>query len=317
MRRRLATLLLAGMFLSSAVQAQPAPPQRSEQKSGTITLQTVDLTPSFLTFFEKAKGTEGDARFALWKEHYNFAAIPPGPQGEAIARRLLDGAWERYGREIDTLKGGGAKLGGVALDTLGRVARVLEVSDPITVQLRTYVGGYDDNAFTMRNRAGTPLVNFPVEMGPERRQVVLPHELTHAVHIDLAKMSGGWERTVAATLLMEGLSVHVTREVSPGLVEASYIEFTPGWWDKAQAKRREILEGILPALSDEKGETVFRFTVGTGTTGLKREAYAGGYWVVEQLRRDGMTLGEIARVKEADMPALARGAIERLLAAQR
>lgn len=127
-------------------------------------------------------------------------------------------------------------------------------------------------------------------------------------------MSGGWERSIGATVLMEGLAVHTSRQLDPGLSEAAHIEYTPGWWRSAQRKKRVILTAILPVLSETRSDAVFRFTICIGPAGLEREAYAAGYWAVDQLRRDGMSLGQIARVPESKLPALAARAIRRTLA---
>ena len=52
-----------------------------------------DLSPRFLDFYAAAQGATPDARFGIWKDRYDFAAVPPTPQGDAIARKLLDAAW--------------------------------------------------------------------------------------------------------------------------------------------------------------------------------------------------------------------------------
>jgi hypothetical protein len=63
-----------------------------------INLEVVDLTPRFLAFYEAAQAvdTDADVRWRLWQEHYGFAAVPPTPDGQALARRLLDEAWTAY-----------------------------------------------------------------------------------------------------------------------------------------------------------------------------------------------------------------------------
>ena len=312
--RLVVILLLAALAAPSALIAQKIPEQSSEARRGSLTLETVDLTPQFLAFHAAALGKDADARFALWQSLYGFAAVPPGPEGDRIARRMLDEAWPRYAAALPMLRTGASRLGTEPLDTLARIAEILAVREPLRIRLRTFVGGFENNAFTQRARDGTPMVNFAIETASDRRPIILPHELTHAVHLHLARMSGGWERTIAATLLMEGLSVHVTREVSPGRPEKDYIEFSEGWWAAARGRQRAILAGILPVVEERKPEMVFRYTMGSGSTGLEREAYAAGYWVVEELRRQGLSLGQIARVEEGDMPALVRRALTGLLA---
>jgi uncharacterized protein YjaZ len=144
----------------------------------------------------------------------------------------------------------------------------------------------------------------------------MPHEFTHAVHMQLAGLGGGWERSIAATIIQEGLAVHVAREVAPGRPLTDYIEYRPGWWAEAEARKSAILRDVLPVLASADGDTVYRFTMGNGPAGLEREAYAAGYWVIEHLRAGGMSLGDIARIPEAEMSTVARAAIEAMIAGQ-
>ena len=306
----------AAFMLAAPAAADRLPAVRSEQGDASLHVEVVDITPRFLAFYDAARGVaDPAARFALWQEHYGFAAVPPGPRGEEMARRLLDQGWSRYEAGLPTIRLGAAAFGSDPIDTLRAIARLLEADRPLNVRLVAYVGAFDGNAFTA-GAGGAPTVNFPVEMDAEARRPIMAHEFTHAVHIQLAGLSGGWERSIAETLMQEGLAVHTSREVVPGRPLTAYIEHQPGWWARAGERKAAILRGILPALESKDGETVFRFTMGTGPGGIDREAYAAGYWVVEQLRAEGMTLGQIARIGEADMARVARGAIERMLAAQ-
>jgi hypothetical protein len=309
-------IVLAGAALMAAQPglAEKLPLVRSEVSDGAFRMELVDLTPRFMAFHGAAKGiADPAARFALWQEHYGFAAVPPGPQGEQMAREMLDEAWPQYGAHIEKIGRGAATFGSEPMDTLKAVARLLDANEPIDLRFVTYIGAFDDNAF-VAGVDGRPIVNFPVEMAPDRRRPVLPHEMTHAVHMKLAKASGGWERTIAATLLQEGLAMHVARELSPGEPITAYVEHRPGWWADAEARRGEILSGILPALGEKDGETVFRFTMGNGPAGIEREAYAAGWFVVEYMRESGMSLAEIARISEADMPAAVGEAIGKMVA---
>lgn len=299
----------AALLLSAPAMAEKLPLQRSEMVEGTARIEVRDLTPRFLKFYEAAEDeSDPDRRFALWQEHYGFAAVPPGPRGEQIAREMLDEAWPRYGAEIGRLRKGAAVFGDEPVRILQSVARVLEAEGPLDLQFNAYVGAFEDNAF-VAGADGRPIVNFPVEMAAEKVRPIMAHEFTHAVHMKLAGLSGGWERTIAATLVQEGLAMHVAREIVPGRSDAFYVEHEDGWWPKAQERKGAILQGILPALEAKDSDNVFRFTMGQGPAGLEREAYATGWWVIEQLRRDGMSLAEIARVPEEEMPELARRAI--------
>jgi hypothetical protein len=60
-------------------------------------VQVEDLSPRFLTFYQAAKTLpDAEARFRIWQNTYGFAAVPPTPAEQAMARRLVDEAWPRY-----------------------------------------------------------------------------------------------------------------------------------------------------------------------------------------------------------------------------
>jgi uncharacterized protein YjaZ len=175
-----------------------------------------------------------------------------------------------------------------------------------------YVGAFENNAFTMA-QGDNITTSIPIEMDPEPRALIMTHELAHAVHIAMGTFSGGWIRSVGATVVSEGVSLHVTRKLFPNASDADVAEHTKGWLQAADEKRREILRGILPALTSDKSEDVMRFTMGTGTTGLEREAYYAGWVIVGEWLREGMTLADVARIPEKETPQRVAATIERLL----
>lgn len=317
----LTTVAMAVVPMLAVAQPPPDPssqkvePRRWSEGDGALRVNLIDLSPRFLDFHAaaSAEGVDAERRWALWQQRYGFAAVSPTPEGQAMARRMLEQAWPRYEAVLPLIRQGAAAMRPQPLDTLRAVAAVLKPDKPVEVDVIAYVGAFDGNAFSY-GQDGKPTVAVPLEMDERQRAAILPHEMTHAVHIVIAGLSGGWERSIAATLMQEGLAIHVAREVVPDRALAELIEYTPGWWAAVQPKRREILQGILPVLEARDSETVFRFTMGEGPNGFEREAYAAGWWVVEQLRKEGMRLADIARIPEADMPAVARRAIDRMLA---
>lgn len=313
MAGRATLAIAAAIAVATPLPAQKLPSVRSEQVEGSARVEIVDLTPRFLAFYDAAKSApDADARFALWQQHYGFAAVPPGPRGEELSRKLLDEGWPRYEAALPTIRRGSAIFGNEPIQTLGGVMRVLEAEGPVSIKLTAYVGAFDDNAFS--TGGDPPNIAFPVEMGPELRRLIMAHEFTHAVHIKIAGLSGGWERSIGATILQEGLAIHVARELTPGLTMAQYIEHRPGWWVGISERKPDVLRGMLPMLAKADGETVFRFTIGEGTTGFDRESYAAGWWVVEHLRNRGMSLADIGRLPENEMPAIVERAVNEILA---
>lgn len=308
------TLAITPALAEGAAPSQKVATAKSELNDGILKIRVVDMTPRFLDFFNAANrpGVDAAQRWRLWNERYGFAAVPPTPEGDAMARQILESAWPRYPSAMPVIMAGAAGLKPEPMTVLRQIVGVLKPDKPVDITVLAYVGGFDGNAFSFRQE-GQPTVAIPTEMDVQQRTLIFPHEMTHAVHMSIAGGSGGWERTIAATLIQEGLAMHVSRAVVPGRDVRYYVERVPGWWDSAQGKRRAILEGIMPVLDRKDGQTVFRFTMGQGATGLEREAYAAGWWVIEELTRQGMSLADIARVKEDDMPALANRAITQLL----
>lgn len=314
-RSTLAALAAALIAASPAAAAKPAP--RTETLTdGLLTVKVVDLSPRFLAFYQAARtAPDAEARFRLWQELYGFAAVPPTPEGRAMARRLLDAAWPRYAAAVPAAEAGAMGMQPKPLAILRRVAEVLKLDAPAQIELVTYIGAFEDNAFSYRGEL--PTVAIPLEIDPAVRTRSLAHEGAHAVHMVVDHLSGGWERSVATTMLQEGLAIHVSREVVPGHPWAYYIESRPGWLKECQAKQRVVLEELKGKLALSDSDAVSSVTIGKAPkAGLEREAYCGGWRVVQRMRDDGMSLADVARIPEADMPARVGKVIDELLAAR-
>ncbi len=310
-------LAAAAALPASLAQAQspaPAEPRRYSVGDARLGARITDLSPKFLAFYAAAQGEpDPDKRFALWKTMYGFAAVPPGPRGDAMARQLLDKGWDKYAAALPVIRAGSEAMRPDALTTLRKVAAVLKPEEPLTIKVVAYVGAFDGNAFSYRGDDGVPTVCVPIEMSVHDREALFPHEMTHVVHRAIAHVAGGWGGWIAANGVQGGLARKVSRVVAPGRNVRAYVEASPGWFDKAQARRRAILEGILPVLDTRDGETVFKFTMGQGNTGLEREAYYVGWVVMEALRARGMSWARVARVPEDGMTALVRSTIQEVL----
>jgi len=282
--------------------------------TATVTVNVKDLSPKFLTFFSAVEQERPDAdrRWELWKKLYGFAAVPPTPEGEQLARTLLEGAWPRYPAAMRQIRLGAAGMSPQPQATMDSVAALLRPEKPAAVTLLAFVGGFDHNAFTA-GQDGRVMVAVPVEMDPGERERTMAHEFTHAVQIAMGSFSGGWERSIGTTVLTEGLATRATERLFPGRAAKDYVEMTPGWLDEATKRRREILRGIRPHLESAKSEDVMRFTLGKGASGLEREAYYAGWEVVGYWLRQGMSFADIARIPEKEMPARVGAAIDAIL----
>lgn len=314
--RRGALLSLGGLpLLFAIVECAPAsgvPAARSRAPSPPPAVGVVDLSPRFLAFYDSAstRAMDGDARFALWKRLDGFAAVPPTPFGDTLARRLLDGAWDRYRDSLPRIRRGAAALGVSPDDALRSVVALLGCGSDTRVRLTLFVGGFEENAFAYTTRDGVPAVAIPLEAGDAARSML--HEFTHAVHRGpgCADIRSGYGQSLAELVISEGLAMRVVERLRPGHPAPSYVHATREWLDSANARRRAILDGIGDHLADSGAATAQRFTFGGGTTGIHREAYFAGWEVVGALEAAGMSLHEIATTHAERIPALVSRGID-------
>lgn len=308
-----ALIILLATLIPAQSLAEKLPLVRSQHQAGAITVEMVDLSPRFLRFFDRAltENPDPDGRWSLWREEYGFAAVPPTAEGWAMARRILDDAWPKYGKDIPLLRQGAGRLWPRIEATIADVVRVLGYQDSGHIRVVTYVGGYDGNAFVAGDN-GTPAVNIPLEIAPEELDPLLRHELTHAVHMMVARLPGTWERSVAQLILEEGLAMRSVEAQLPGRPASYYIEHRPGWLVEVTGRLDSILEGLQDVLPRKDSDAVHRVTMGNGFSGIDREAYAAGWFVVGHLQQQGISLAEIARIPEYRMVEVVGQAIEDL-----
>jgi hypothetical protein len=304
---------LALTLVSCAPQRQVEVPANTPVP-GRVTV--VDYSPKFLAFYDTASAATLDpnARWALWKRLYGFAAVPPTPFGDSLARRLLDSAWTRYPMALPRIRQGAAALGISPEAELQRVITLLGCGEQTRVRLIVFVGGFEENAFAFTSRDGLPTVAIPLEAGDAARSLL--HEFTHTVHRSsgCADIRSGYEQSLAELLLSEGVAMRTVEALLPGRPASYYLTASPEWLDTADVRRTAILRGIREHLSDAGAETARRFTFGGGTTGLLREGYYAGWEVTGALLRSGVSLHEIATTPPARIPALIRRGLNALAA---
>jgi hypothetical protein len=310
---RYATICLAAALCPAAgLHAQAATAQNASPAVLNLTIK--DLTPKFMQFFDEAtrENASPGRRWELWKKDYDFAAVPPTTQGEAMAKQMLTEAWPRYPAAIGVIGKGAAGLTPDPHATFQAVAALLKPGAPVSVTLLVYVGGFENNAFTSASD-GKITTALAIEGDPDLREFLMTHELTHAVHIGMGSFSGSWIRTIGTTVVTEGLAMRVTKKLVKRPTEASYVERRPGWLAEATSRRSEILKDVKAVAASDKGEDVMRYTMGKGPSGIEGEAYYAGWLVVGYWLDHGLSFAEIARIPEAQMPVRVSDAIDRLL----
>jgi hypothetical protein len=277
------------------------------------TLEVVDRVGKFQTFYADAaaKPIDADARFALWQKDYGYAAVPPGPQGDAMARTLLDAAWDKYAALMPKLPALLKEATGDGNEAFARINELFETGDtPIHTRLVLYVGQFDNNAYSMPpmdGRAATTMM--PVEN--VKLKLMLAHELTHTVHIQLAGVKNSFGAPVGETMFLEGLAMRTAQRVFPGAPETAYtqMEGDGDWLATCYAKKDKVLAGIAPDLDKSGREIGMKYTFGQGNNGIQREVYCAAWIVMGRLLDGGKTLPELARVPEDQMVAVMRAAM--------
>lgn len=264
--------------------------------------ELLDLTPRFRTFHALAQGVTPDERWALWQREYGFAAVPPVPEGQAMARKLLDDAWERYASLPHDLEAEARRL----LEQDEAAALPLESLLGASIprhRLMAYVGGFEDNAFAFSDPQ--PTLCLPVEMTAAKAGVILTHELTHLVHQTLGGSSGGWTRTLGATIVQEGLAMRATAALHPDAPLAWRVG-EEAWLTACEAARPVLIQDALAHLEASDDGALLRFIRPHPEWHLERTAYALGWWLAGDWLRQGRTLAALARVPEARLPGTVR-----------
>lgn len=275
----------------------------------------IDLCPRFLDFYERAnqENLDPDARWTLWQEAYGFAGVPPTPEGQHVARKLLDEAWGKYPDAVEHIRLGAAALTPAPIESLRTVAELLECESPIQMQVIVFVGGFEGNPFVFTLEGVTTLA-LPIEQRPEQRIFHLPHEMTHVVHNHSAGMPASWERSVARLVLEEGLATRVTAEVIPGRTPAKYAnELEPTWFDRCEANAHEILTDIQSNLNVSTSADITRYTIAPGPANLTRTAYYAGWQIIGALTNVDWSLASLAKVRENNIPEVVQTGINLLL----
>lgn len=262
-------------------------------------IEVRNYVSKFLEFYNKAKGHDLETVWKLWKEHYNFAAVPPGEKGQEIAREMLEKAWDIYPKHMTEIMSWSPNV--EAVDSLLNTVRdLLKCENIIEMIMIFFIGAFEGNPLVVPTSDGRTALGWPIEA--RLGDIQLVHELTHIVHSVTAEFEATWERSIGFIIIQEGLAMQVSKHIMPGEPDGVYTENTQGWLEECHKKSDEILQGILPFIEESSFDRVYQFTMGQGVSGIQREAYYTGWIVIERLLESGMSFDEIAHIKEADIP---------------
>jgi hypothetical protein len=127
----------------------------------------------------------------------DVSVINSGPDGDKMARQLLDSAWVKYPALMPKIPALRKEAEVDAHEAFDKINVLFETKDTaIHSRLVLYVGQFDDNAYTVPPMDGhLATVMMPIENVQLR--LALAHELTHSVHVQLAHV----RRAVGKVLL--------------------------------------------------------------------------------------------------------------------
>jgi hypothetical protein len=279
------------------------------------TLDIINRVPKFENFYREAAAVSSSEanRWALWKKDYGIASVPPTPEGDALARKQLDDVFPRYAALMPQLDADEARAEATGRGLFARINTLYGTAGiPVHSALVLFVGQFDGNEFTIPAMNGKPpTVVMPVE-NPDL-ELDMAHEISHSIHFQLAGVKNGFGAPIGETMFLEGLAMHSTKAIVPGLPDARYTELQsePGWFARCTAHKTEIVRGILAYLDQAGADVATKFTFGKGTTGMDRELYCAGWFAVGKMIDDGATLAKLASVPESGMIDAVRRALTR------
>lgn len=306
--RRGASIVLGAAIGLGLVAATAAAPD------GQHRLDIVNRVPKFKTFYRHAtaKPLDEAARFALWRKEYGIAAVPPTPEGQKMARKMLAAAWPRYPALMpkaavrETAAAAAARADFAKLNGLFHTA-----GTPIHSRVLLYVGLFSYNAFTVPPMKGAPAtVVMPVEANDPK--LVLAHELTHSINLQLAHVTNGYGAPIGQVIFQEGLAMRAAQKIVPGLPDRTYVQMpgAKGWFARCTAHKDEIIARIRPDLSKSGPAIAHKYFFGKGNTGLTREAYCAAWFVMGHMLASGRSFAELVRVPQARMVETVRAAMK-------
>ncbi len=275
-------------------------------------LDIVSQVPRFQAFYKgaSAKPLNEAARWALWEKLDGLAAVPPTPQGKASARRMLKTAWPKYQALTPSLPALAVEAKAAARTEFARLNTLFKTgATPIHSRVALFVGLYSGNAFTVPAMGGQPsTVYYPLEY--KKPGLVFAHELTHSLNFQLAHVRHGYGAPIGQVIFQEGLAMRAAQKIMPGHGARTYLTMGKAQYGRCKAREAAIVKEIEPDLAKSGAAIVNKYVFGTGNTGMHREAYCAGWYVVGHMLKSGMTFPELARIPEDKMVAAVRKAIQ-------
>jgi hypothetical protein len=125
---------------------------------------------------------------------------------------------------------------------------------------------------------------------------------------------GSWNnQSVASAVFTEGLATRVTEHLNPGFPANIYTTSSSAWLERCKVSLPEVLRELREHGADLGAQAVSKFTYGTGTAGIDREVYCGGWFVVGRMLSDGISFITLGRMTQAEAETRVAATIDSLL----
>ena len=282
------TFLIAG--LPNWLQAQEPPPK-------AVTVELRDYGPEFAAGFESLAGSEdASLRLKLWNQQTQAAAFLSTQTPQAELEAKIQASWPRYAQNLNILKAGFAALKPSPVEAMNRINRELRFKESLKLSFVAYAGLFDNRVFsTVEDGVGT--LYLPLEAGGETIAPAIARE--YAKIAIRQQMGSPANQPLAERIVREGLALRMARAALAELPEERF--FQPGELAAFQAKRKQILAGVRPLLSDSSPETVNRFASGKGATALPGEDIYAGYLIVGQWLSSKLDMDYIKKIPRNEL----------------
>ena len=288
-RRQLFSFVLASGFLLTG---SPSWLHAQEPPSKAVTVELRDYAPEFAAGFESLAGSDDAAlRLKLWNQQTQAASFLATQMPQAELETKVQALWPRYAQNLNLLKAGFAALKPSPVEAMNRINRELRFKESLKLSFVAYAGLFDNRVFsTVEDGVGT--LYLPLEAGGETIAPAIARE--YAKIAIRQQMGSPANQPLAERIVREGLALRMARAALPELPEERF--FQPGELAAFQAKRKQILAGVRPLLSDSNPETVNRFANGKGPNGLPGEDIYAGYLVVGQWLSSKLDMDYIKKI---------------------
>lgn len=272
-------------------------------------IEIINLVPQFLLFLDESKVVDTiDEKWEVWEEKYNFAAVPPTDEGIIRAKKEFSKVYDDYllfEKQIRNFIPDETLL----KDCLMNICEELNFHQDFDLKIIYFVGFFESNPFVTTDREGKLTLCLPIEnfqMDDYFKIIQMYHELTHICHYQILQKDLFYQRSLAFLMIQEGLALHMSKKMIPGLEDSNYLSYQQNWYEEAKENHDAIFNGIREYISNDDSEILYRYTMGTGSTGLEREAYYVGWIIVGKALNDGYSYFDLMTLNEVETNELAK-----------